>query len=406
MRLVVLLSVRVPAAGASAGAFAPDAVRIGVHLPVEHQARQALLAGADQILVRSDLPTPDVSRAIDRLARESGVPVLLAGDGPDLARRIERDDRVLMLGTQMIVPQAALEALADAPMPALLVTPTETATAHFERIDGTHVWAGGVIFSGEMLLDTVDMLGEWDLELTLLRRAVQQGARRIELPVESVTAGELVRVEGRIDADRVLAALSRGGFADEARQDALSMLMAPVARRLVGMLMRFEVNPDHLAWASGMLAIFGLAVASAGWPVIALVLALLAESALGLHRGCGEIMLRREAPLWLRVLVQGAGLGVLAVIGGRLAEGGGLALLGVALPLALIAVQTVADRRAPPLLLTGRARLWTRLTPAMAGVAALAGALVARPLEAFILIGLCTFGTVAARLLAGAQKRI
>lgn len=406
MRLVALLSARAP----TAGAFAPDELRIGVHTPVEHQARQAILAGAEQLVIRSETPSPVLARAADRLSRETGIPVLLVADGPELTRRIEKDDRVLMLTAQMILPQHAMEALAAASAPALLVTPTEPATAHFERIDGRHVWAGGALLLGDTVLGTVDMLGEWDLELTLLRRAVQQDAQRIELPADLAVSGRLVRVDTRADAERALAALSLSGFADEPGQDALSALLAPVGRRIVAALNRFEVNPDQLGWGAGLLAVFGIAAASADWPRVALLLALAAEAALGLHRGCAQVMLRRGAPLWLQVLVKGASLAVLGVIGGRLGEGSALALAGAGLPLALIAAQSLADERDKRLISggpsPGKSGLWTRLTTAMALTIAFAGSLGGMAVEAFILIGLCAFGTNAARLLAPGDKRI
>lgn len=405
MRLVALLSARAPAAGPSVSTFAPDELHIGVHLPVEHQARQAILAGAQLLLLRAEFPTPELARAADRLARESGVSVLIAVDGPELARRIEKDDRVMMLGGQMIVPQAAMDELAAAEAPALLVTPTEPATAHFERIDSNHVWAGGVLIPGETVLSTVDMLGEWDLELTLLRRAVQQNARRIELPPVMAASARLVRIDERADAERALAALTEGAGADERGADALVMALAPVSRRLVAALARLQVNPSRLSWAGGMLAVLAVAAASADWPRLALIMALIAEAALGLHDGCARIMLRRGGALWLRVLVKGASLAVLGVIGGRLALGEILALLGALLPLGLVAAQAFADARNRPAL-TGHAGLWTRLGTGMTLSIALAGALVGRTADAFVLIGLCAFGTVAARLLAPGDKRI
>jgi hypothetical protein len=405
MRLVALLSARAPAAGASVGAFAPDELHIGVHLPVEHQARQAILAGAQLVLLRSEFPSPELARAADRLARETGVSVLLAGDGPELARRIEKDDHVLMLGGQMIVPQPSLDELGAALPPALLVTPTETATAHFERIDGNHVWGGGMLISGDTVLSTVDMLGEWDLELTLLRRAVQQNARRIEIPAVMAGAARLVRIDERADAERALAALTESAGVDESGGDALSMALAPVRRRLVASMARLQVNPDRLSWAGGLLAIIGVASASADWPRLAMIIALIAETALGLHDGCAHIMLRRGTALWLKVLVKGSSIAVLGVIGGRLAEGRMLALLGVGLPLGLVAVQALADSRNKAVA-PGRSALWTRLGTAMALTIALAGALVGRTSDAFVLIGLCAFGTVAARLLAPVEKRI
>jgi len=401
MRLVALLSARMQ----SASAYTPDELRIGVHLPVEHQARQAILAGAGQLLLRTDTPTAELARLTDRLSRETGIPVMLVGDGPELARRIEKDDRILLLAAQTVIPQQTLEELAAASPPALLVTPTEPATEHLERIDGRHVWAGGALVPGEMVLLTVDMLGEWDLELTLLRRAVQHNARRIELSPDMTTSGQLVRIETRGDAERAMAVLSQGGFGDTAGRDMLTIALAPVARHLVGLMARLQVNPDQLGWASGLLAILGVAAASAGWPRIALPLSLLAEATLGLQRGSAQVILRPAAPFWLQLLTRGATLAVLAVVGGRLAEGSALGLAGVGLPLALIAAQSVADAREKGS--DARSiRPWMRFTGAMAAAIALGGSLVGGAVEAFLLIGLCAFGTVAARLLVPEDKGI
>ena len=76
MRLVALLSARAPVSGAPPSAFTDDLL-IGLHTPVEHQARQLIAAGVEQILVRSDLPAddPSLAEALVRLAEarwESG----------------------------------------------------------------------------------------------------------------------------------------------------------------------------------------------------------------------------------------------------------------------------------------------------------------------------------------------
>jgi hypothetical protein len=152
MRLVALLSARAPASGVSAGGATAGEIRIGVHSPVEHQARQAIAAGAQQILIRSSEPGPQLARAIDGLTRESGIPILIVDDGPELGRRIELNDRVLMLAEQMILPQQNLDELIATAAPALLVTPTQEPTAHFERIDAQHVWAGAALLPGSVLL--------------------------------------------------------------------------------------------------------------------------------------------------------------------------------------------------------------------------------------------------------------
>ncbi len=405
MRLVALLNARAPAAGASASAFTADELRIGVHSPVEHQARQALAAGAEHILIRSDQPQGDIAHIADRLSRESGVPILAVGDGPDLARRLERDDRVLLIAERMILPQQALDDLLAAPVPALLVTPSQSATAHLERIDARHVWAGAALLAGETLLATIDMLGEWDLELTLLRRAVQQSARRIELAADLVTAGRVIRIGAPADAQQALEALSRSGFADVPPRDPLAALLAPVGRRLVEPLARYQVNPVQIRWGVGLFAVLAIAGASADWPRLGLLLALLAEAGLGLSEACARVMLHRPAPAWLRVLAKGAGLTVLAILGGRLANGELLALLGVALALGLVGVQTIADLQDERPVL-GRLGLWRHLSTGMALTIGLGGALGGRVPDAFILIGLYAFGTVTARLLAKGDNRI
>ncbi len=203
--------------------------------------------------------------------------------------------------------------------------------------------------------------------------------------------GRLVRVDERADAERALGALTQSGFAGEVGRDALSTALAPVGRQLVASLARLQVNPDQLLWSAGLLAVLGVAAASADWPRIALVIALLSEASLGLHRGCAQVMLRRDAPLWLQVLVKGASLAILAVIGGRLAAGDALAYVGVGLPLALVAVQSLADARdRKPL--AGKFGLWMRLTTGMTLSIALAGALAGQTADAFVLIGLCAFG--------------
>ncbi|HZV58334.1 MAG TPA: hypothetical protein VFF89_11730 [Sphingobium sp.] len=405
MRLVALLNARAPAAGEAASAFTADELRIGVHSPVEHQARQAIAAGADLILIRADQPLGEAARTAERLSRESGVPVLALEDGPDLARRLEPDDRVLLIAERMILPQQALDDLLGLHALALLATPSENATAHLERIDARHVWAGAALLSGEILLATIDMLGEWDLELTLLRRAVQQGARRIELPVDFVTSARVMRIGTPADAQQALEALTRSGFADAPPRDPLTALLAPVGSRLVEPLARYQVNPAQIRWAAGLLSVFAIAGASADWPRLGLLFALLAEAALGLSDACARVMLHRPAPMGLRVLVKGAGLTALAILGGRLANGDLLALLGVALALALVGLQTIADLRDERPVL-GRLGLWRHLSTGMALTIGLGGALGNRVPHAFVLIGLYAFGTVAVRLLAKGDNRI
>ena len=61
----------------------------------------------------------------------------------------------------------------------MLTVPDDADQPRFERIDAAARWGGMLLIDGARLRRTAAMLGEWDLESTLLRRAVQDGAARI-----------------------------------------------------------------------------------------------------------------------------------------------------------------------------------------------------------------------------------
>ena len=49
----------------------------------------------------------------------------------------------------------------------------------YERIDAESRWAGLAAIDGALLRETATMLRDWDLQSTLLRRALQAGARHV-----------------------------------------------------------------------------------------------------------------------------------------------------------------------------------------------------------------------------------
>lgn len=402
MRLVALLSARETAPDAPERASPPEALRFGDRLLLDYQARQALLAGAEELIVHFDIPSPELTSAADRLSRTLDVPVSFLSDGPALARRLQSDDRILMLADRMIVPQDAIAELCETTAPALLVTPTTPVTAALERIDGLHVWGGAAILPAAIVLDTLDMLGDWDLMLTLLRRAVQHDARRITLSPDLVSAGHLARLEGQADADRALDRLA-AGRSDGKMPRGLTAVFAPFKRLLLPELVRRGIDPSYLSIGGGALAVAGVAAASGDWWIAALLLILLAEGALALGVDGAMLMIRQPPARWLRLLVEGAGLAVLAIIGGRLADHVPLALAGIGLPLALVALLGLAGegtRDRPDW------TEWVRLTPARAVIVGLFGALAGQMVAAMLIIGLMAICAVAVRLLVVEEKRI
>ena len=403
MRLITLLSVKELDREGPVTGLAPD-LRFGGQSLVEYQARQALAAGADELIIYADAASADLMQATDRLSRETDVPISLVSNASTFAQRLTGEDRVLMLGERMILPQDAIDALAEERETTLLVTPSTADTGHFERVDATHMWAGGALLSVATVLCTVEMIGEWDLVLTLLRCAVQQQAYRMEMPSALVSSGALMLVREQADADNALDAMAAAhAEAERGRANILEIALEPAGRRLVSELARREIDPTRLNQGAGALAVAAALAITLDWSILAVLLALLGSAVLVLGTRSGDIAMRPPAAQWLGLLVKGAGLTVLAGIGGRLAGGDALALMGVGLPLLLVAlISWVADD------LAEMPRWATRARPsvALALVVALLCSIVGSPGIAFVLIGLLAFITVIFQMMQIRDARI
>src|SRR6478735_6825436 len=74
MALIALLSARDGARGRPVAGVAAPLIDFGGQPLVEYQARQALAAGADKVLIMIDLPAPDLAQLVDRLSAEQERP--------------------------------------------------------------------------------------------------------------------------------------------------------------------------------------------------------------------------------------------------------------------------------------------------------------------------------------------
>ncbi|WP_380877631.1 hypothetical protein ACFB49_13610 [Sphingomonas sp. DBB INV C78] len=147
---------------------------------VEHQARLAGYAGAEQILILAERIPVALAQAVERL-RRSGLKVDITRDVADAADRIHPEEKLLVIGDGCLASPPVVERMAEAQGPSLLTVPDEPEHAIFERIDATARWAGLMMVDGAFLRDTAAMLGDWDMESTLLRRAVQANAQRMDV---------------------------------------------------------------------------------------------------------------------------------------------------------------------------------------------------------------------------------
>jgi hypothetical protein len=71
------------------------------------------------------------------------------------------------------------------------------------------MWAGALVAPAPMLLGILDMLGDWDVPLTLVRQAVQEGSNRTLCDMADVFDGRIAVVTDQAVADAATQALAR-----------------------------------------------------------------------------------------------------------------------------------------------------------------------------------------------------
>lgn len=288
---------------------------------VEYQARLAHSAGADPVVILVERMPPTLTAALDRLNAER-VPVTLARSVEEAAAAFSPEARVLLVAGGLFADAATVERVAQAGGPALLTLPDNIGLDGFERIDGASRWGGLALASGAQIGATAAMLGEWDLQSTLLRRLVQDGAR--QLPVAPGPAAPMLLMAGGArdldDAERRIVAGARC-----ARRDWVERFVTPVLEEFaVEHLMGTAVRPRWLlAGALGLTALAAFFFAS-GWfgaAMVALLLSVPLDSiaerlaAMRMQPLARSDLLRRALPF--------AGAAALAALAVRLAGHGG-----------------------------------------------------------------------------------
>lgn len=356
---------------------------------VEHQARQAARAGAAHVIILVERLPAALTAAIDAL-RSDGIAVDIARSVGDAADRIHPDERLLVIADGCVVGQAAADRMAAADVPTLLTLSDEPGREAFERIDAGSRWAGMALIDGARLRATVGMLGDWDLESTLLRRVVQEGAARL-----SVFATE----EGAMPAGLPIIAESAAALADlekhlvagsrrQARSWPGRYLFAPLEEPAVRLLLTRFPKPEWVAAIAAGLAAAAAPLALQGWYWAALVVLLLSGPVAASADRLAAVQLAtiRRKQLFDVVRVLG-GSGALLALAGDLARQGGWGWQAVAAMIlaAMLAFRT--ERRmmeqatgyaAPPWLASLDGMIWGFLPFAVtgywqAGIAALAG---------------------------------
>ncbi|MGZ8997921.1 MAG: hypothetical protein ACXW2T_03595 [Allosphingosinicella sp.] len=234
---------------------------------LERQSRLASAAGASPIVIIVETIPPALSSALDRLRRDR-LPVVVARSAEEAAEAIDPFDRLLLVADGAVIDLDQLRTLAGVPSNAVLTVSDSGFGDVYERIDGSTRWAGAAIISGALLRETAPILRDWDLQSTLLRRALQGGASHVAAdgPVAILDCtSDLADLERRI-----LAAASPAGAGWASR------LLAPVERAMTSMTIASPAGPQLIGLASALLTSLAALAFFYGWLWIGLFKLLLA----------------------------------------------------------------------------------------------------------------------------------
>jgi hypothetical protein len=261
---------------------------------IEYQAKCAAAAGAAPIVVIVERVPQALQDAFERL-RLDGVGVFPVSDVNEAVTRFEAGSTILLLGDGIVSSVDLVSTLAEETESAIATVPDNEQHEGFERIDAQSRWAGVAVSDARLLGSTAAMLGDWDLQSTLLRRAIQEGARLVRVTDHASEPLLVQSADELADFQRRLVLASKGG-----RNDWTSRyLLPPIEDFATEHLMETPVWPSWLIWGALALTLVGAICFSRGWLGAGLVLLLLS---MPLDLIAGRLATIRLTPLPSRML--------------------------------------------------------------------------------------------------------
>ncbi|MEO5773115.1 MAG: hypothetical protein ABIQ32_03220 [Sphingomicrobium sp.] len=322
---------------------------------IEYQARCLAAAGVAPIVALVERIPPALNEAFERL-RGDGISIVPVTDGNEAATRFEAGALILLLGDGIVPPpDLVAEVVSDADTLVVTVADDEE-HARFERIDGESRWAGVAVIGSNLLASTAAMLGDWDLQSTLLRRAIQEGALRLPAVVEGGEPLLVDRSDQLAGFERAMILASRGS-----RRDLASRYLLPVIEDFATeRLLEAPVRPSWLIWGALALKLAAAATFLKGWPIVAVVCLLLSTPLDLIAARIATLRLRPLATAMIsrRLLWPAAGLALLALGVWQSRNGGGWG--SVVSAIAAIAFAEAARTETPPGPLAGEIWLFSR----------------------------------------------
>ena len=325
---------------------------------IERQARIAAAAGASRIVIVVERMPPELSAAIDRLRADlPGVSV--ARSAEEAAEAVDATDRLLLVADGAVIEAEELERLALAEGQVVLTVPDAGYGELHERIDAQSRWGGLVGTEGSLLRETANMLRDWDLQSTLLRRALQKGARHIaaERPVAMVDGrAQLAALEHQILLN-----------ASESDRSWAARMLAPIERLATHFLMESPIGAPGLGLAAVVLGALAITAFVYHFPSVGIGLLIVATPLEGLAMRLSHLRMQDEAARgWWTHLLPALGGAALIALAYALApeQGWGMVLMACVSIAFLIAlgIETEGRKiRGAPWLAERRGMIWIML---------------------------------------------
>lgn len=277
---------------------------------VEYQVRCASAAGAAPIVVVVERIPQALQDAFERLRLE-GIGVFPVSDVNEAVSRFEAGSLILLIADGVTPPLSLVMALARGGENAVATVPDDEAHEAFERIDSQSRWAGIALVNANLLGSTAAMLGDWDLQSTLLRRSIQEHARMVRA---ADAGGEPLLVNGPEELAAFQRHFVRSSRAE--RDDAASRYVLPALEDFATeQLMGTALRPASLLWMALGLTVGGAICFTRGWLGAGLVLLLLSTPLDLIAERLASLRLRPLSPRLLSrsLLWPAAGLALLAI---------------------------------------------------------------------------------------------
>lgn len=348
---------------------------------IERQAARLADVGVTHIAVAVAAVPAELLTVCDRI-RSRGLKVTPVRAASDLVPLVEPDDAVLLVADGLRAGGTHYAAIAKPGSPAILVTGDTVLTQQFERIDATRRWGGLASVSPPMVAELAAMPGEWDMMLTLLRLAVQAGARRLYCEPALFEQGEIAIV-----ADRPTAALIEQSSLQRIEYGGMglgrSAIMMPLVRLAGPLLVKSPNTARYLPYATASLWLGVAALAASGLAAAGVLTALVGGLGLAAMRFLSAFRAESAAQDRARAVVRGFALVLLAGFPWLLALGADRAIpsfaeaalapcLAAAILLARALYEDLGDRRRFHWLLPDADQAWIMLAPAsLIGIAPL-----------------------------------